>query len=259
MALGRRFLLYLKSLNPDSYSQLCEDMSVSSVFGQFFFTFFLIFLMMFALFIPAAIIGSEEFHARLAGFDQFTLGGNFSSPNPVTLVDNPLIVADLDGNATFDGEKLLLTKEGITWKTFYWFGESSLPWSELNDFKALPPNGVTALFVFFAPAFAFWGGLLLLAKYLFLIAFVSILGFFLPRFFKFVVSFSQTLKIALFSSAIMMSVEMLLFPFYRNFWLPLALFVCFFVIGLILVGERDLSESLGPHHKKKQPPKEVWD
>jgi hypothetical protein len=50
-----------------------------------------------------------------------------------------------------------------------------------------------------------------------------------------------------------MAVEMLLLPFWWNWWIPLILYVIFLAIGIALVGDRELSG------KKRKKSHEIWD
>ncbi len=262
MTLKRRLGLFLKTLNPDKYPDLCEQLSLPAAFGQFLFSFLLLFLLMAVLFIPGMFIQASKLQQAVGSFDELSLGGNFSASAPVTLLAKPLIVVDLRENASIGKAVVLLTKEGVSWKQWYFFGNESRPWSELTDAKAFSGGAYLLLGLFFLPALAFWAGVFLLIQYLALIVFFSLLALLIARLFRLHLAYTDSLKISLFSSIAMMFVEMTLFPFYLLFWLPFLLYLVSLVIGIALVGERDLKheKGKGKHGKDaKGSHLEIWE
>lgn len=255
MVLRQRFLTYLKTLNPEMYQELCSELSFLQAFIQFLFNFGMLFLVMLLLFIPAVIIGAPKLQEAVSEFDTFVLDGNFSAPRPIQLFETPRVAVDLSENATMDREQLLITKEGLVWKRWYLFGETVKSWSEIQDGKNVAEGFYLFVLVFLLPAFAFWVGVFLLGKYLLIAFFFSLLAFFIPRLFRFFISFSDALKVSLFAATLMATVEMLLFPFYRMFWLPFCLYLLLLSIGVALVADRHLD---GAPRKTKPRHHDLW-
>lgn len=255
MVTTRRLVLFLRTLNPGTYPKLCEEMPLGDAIKQFFFTFLLFLCVMSLLFFPAVMIGAPRFHASLGSFSSFSLDANISGEEPVTLVRNPYVVADLGPNATMGSATILLTKTGIEWKKYYLFGHSAATWDELRDARDYSDNSYSLLFLFLIPSIVFWVGLLLLVKNLLLVFVFCLLAFLVPRLWSFSISFANTCKVALYAASLMMLVEMTLFPFVRILWLPLLLYILFLIVGIVLVGERDLGDrpAKKTHHGKKEP------
>jgi hypothetical protein len=256
MKLSQRLVIFLKTLNPDSYPKLCEEFEVADAAKQFLFTFILLSVVMLLLFIPAVLIGAPRLQQAMASFDSFSLGGNFSASVPVVLLRAPLVVVDLRENATLTDQTLLFTKSDIQWRRWYLFGRDSVSWDEVRNAKAYSENAYTAVFLFLIPSLAFWLGLFLLLKDLLLILLFGLLAFLVPRLWRFRISPGDSLKVSFFASSIMLFVEMILFPFVRIPWLSPLLFLIFLAVGIALVGDRDLSERQRrkkPHSEKHEP------
>ena len=257
MKVSQRLRIFLKTLNPDAYTKLCDEFSVIDATKQFFFTFGLLFLVMLLLFIPAILVGAPKLTAAMESFDSFSIAGNFSAAQPITLLRAPLVVVNLSENATLSKETLLFTSKDIQWKRFYLFGHASKSWDALNDAKKYSEQEYTVLLFFLVPSLAFWLAAFLLVKDVLLILVFSLLACLLPRLWRFKIGLADTLKVALFSSSIMLLIEMVLFPFIRILWLPALLFVLFLVVGIALVGDRALDD---PVKKKAHPEKkEPWE
>lgn len=257
MQLSQRLLTFLKTLNPNTYQRLCEEFDVWDATKQFLCTFGLLFLVMLLLFVPSILVGAPKLSAAVESFDSLSVTGNVSASQPVVLLNDPLVVVNLSNNATLGKETLLFTNKDIEWKRFYFFGHSSQNWSVLTDAKTYSANEYTALLLFLAPSLAFWLGVLLLASDLVLILCLTLLAYLVPRLWGFRIGFADTLKVALFSSSIMLLIEMILLPFDRLFWLPVLLFIVFLAVGVAIVGERELGRDhpvkKKPHHEKPEP------
>ncbi len=253
-----RLGMLFKTLNPDAYDKLCREFSLLGAWKQFFFNYSILFALMLLLFVPAVLLGAAGLQAKLAGFDAFTLGGNFSASEPVVLLRTPDIVVDLTGDAAMTNEEVLFTKEGVSWKPWLLFGETSRTWDEISDLTGASRGALFLFLLFLAPSLAFWAGTLFLVGYLLIAIVASIFAFTLPRVWRHKVPYATALKLCLFAATVMMAVELLLLPFYRNWWLPVLLYVVFLAIGIALVGDRELSGGKGKDAKKGRQ-HEIWD
>lgn len=241
MSLGQRLSVLLQTLNPDAYSKLCAQMRLRDAFKQFFFNFIAIFILMLLLLIPGVLIGAPQLEQRIHTFQDSWIDGNFSATEPITLISDPKIIVDLSQNATLGNEKLLITTAGLEWKRYYFFGKTTKEWTNLRNVRDIPSGFYIAIILFLAPSIAFWFGILFIIKYLCMALLFGTLGFFIPKLWRHVLSFDNAIKVALYSTTVMMLIEMILFPFYRISWLPIALFFIFLIIGITLVGDRDIT------------------
>jgi len=235
MSLARRLSVFAKSFNPRSYTNLCKELRTGRAILQFFFTFLLLFVIMVIILVPVLLFAADKMQERLNTFDEFELGGTFEADLPITLLSRPLVRVDFN-NATLDKELVLLTKEGIEWRRWFFFGSASRSWDETNDVRELPPGFLFPLILFVTPAIAFWAGAILLIKYIILINLFGSLSLLAFRFTKVKVPFSDGFKVALLAATPMM-LEMLLFPFYRAWWIAPIIYIIFLIIGLYFVGK----------------------
>jgi len=247
MRFTQRIVTLLKSLNPDSYAKLCSEMKLGDVIKQFLFTYIILFALMLILLVSAAFVGAPALQQKLASFDSFTLGGNFSASAPVTLLTHPKVTINLQENATLDGSTVAFTKQGISWKRWLLFGSASRPWSSLTDVKTAGNGVYLALLVFLVPSIAFWAGLGFFALSAILVLLFGLLAWLVPRLWRVRLSVANAYKIAIFASTVMMAVQLLLFPFWRSWWLGPLLYALFLAIGVALVGEREYAL----HERKK--------
>ncbi|RME32181.1 hypothetical protein D6789_00400 [Candidatus Woesearchaeota archaeon] len=243
MRLTDRFTMILRALNPDTYPRLCAELSVKQALVQAAFTFLVFVILMAVLFIPAAVAGAHTLTERLGAFKEFKLGGEYAADR-ITLMQSPLIVIDLSANATLTDERVLITNEGVLWR-YLPLGESLLPWSDL-DARNPPPGLFTALFIFLLPSIIVWTALFHLVKYVVLIALFALLATLIPHAFRFKLSPVNAVKIALFSSTVLM-LELPLFPFWRHGIITLGVYTLFVALGVLLVGDRKIAKR-GPWH-----------
>lgn len=242
MQARQRLVLFLKTLNPDSYSKLCEEMRLGDALKQFLFTFSFLFFIMLLLFIPSVFVGAPRLAEQMGSFEKFSLGGEFEASEPITILNDPLVEVDLSENATLEDETLLFTERGIEWRTWYFFGRSAKSWDELKDAKGYSEDAYTAVLIFLIPSLAFWLGLVLLLEAFALALLFTILAYLLPRIWRLRISSADAFKVTLFSSSIMLLVQAILFPFVRVVWVPILIFAAFVAVGAFLVGDRDLSD-----------------
>lgn len=241
MALGERLTTLLQTLNPDAYTKLCAQLRLRDTIKQFFFNFFAIFILMLLLLIPGVLIGAPQLEQRMHTFQDSWIDGNFTAAEPIVLISDPKIIVDLSENATLGKEKLLITQGGVEWKRYYFFGKTTREWTDIQNVKDISSGFYTAIILFLAPSIAFWFGIVFILKYLIMAFIFGTLAFFIPKLWRHAISYNNAIKVALYSTTAMMLIEMILFPFYRISWLPIALFFIFLVIGITLVGDRDIT------------------
>jgi len=252
-----RLVALLKTLNPNAYDKLCKNFSLLDAWKQFFFNYSILFALMLLLFVPAVLFGASGLQEKLASFDTFTVNGNVSAGEPVVLLRAPDIVVDLTDDASMTNERVLFTKQGVSWKEWLLFGQTSKTWDELTDLTSASQDTLFLVLLFLVPSFAFWAGVLFLICYFSIVLVASVFAFLLPRVWRHKITYVTSLKLCLFAATIMMAVELLLLPFYRNWWLPVLLYVVFLAIGIALVGDRELSSERKDGKKAKR--HEIWD
>jgi hypothetical protein len=250
---SQRLLLIFKCLNPGTYAQLCAELSLWKSVKQFLFAFLIIFAMLLVLFVPAVFFAAPKLASTMSSFTTFSLGGNFSADGPVVILGDPRVVINLRPNVSLSDENLLFSRQGIEWKRWYFFGTAERSWESLRDATKLSSGFYAHVLLFLAPSIAFWLGIFFLVKYLLLSLLFGGLAFLVPMVWRHRISFANALKIALFAATASMLFEMLLLPFVRLPLIWFGLFLALLFIGVVLVGERELSnEEPVAHHRKKK-------
>ncbi|MBR9692338.1 hypothetical protein GOV07_00220 [Candidatus Woesearchaeota archaeon] len=247
---------FVKTFNPDAYEKLSHDQSLKQAWQQFAFNFALIFIVMLLLFVPAILLGAPALEAKLDSFSQLQLDANASASEPIQLMTKPDIVIDLTDEEVFDTEELLINNKGITWKRFLLFGEKTVPWSDARDLQGTNSGTFVALFIFLLPSVAVWASIFSLIGYAIVILICGTLAWLLPKIWRHKLSFATAMKLSLYAATVLM-LEMLLLPFWRNWWLFPLLYIIFLSIGVALVGERKLTHDR--HSRKKGKKHDIWD
>ncbi len=266
MKFKERLLIFLKSFNPDAHGDLAAKLSLWDAVKQFFFVFLLLFTVMLLLFIPAAFLDVSKLQSAISSFESFQLDGNVTASAPFVLVDSPKVGVDLSANASLRDEKVLFTSAGVEWKQWYFFGHARQPWDSLRDVTGMSSGAIAAAFLFLAPSMAFWLGVVLLLKYLFIVFVFGLLAWLVPRFWRTILPFGIALKLSLFASAVMLLVEMLVLPFTSIVWIPFLLYVLLLAVSVAIVGQRDFAgeEKRGKEkggkgeRKRPRPDLEIW-
>lgn len=230
------FMRVVQSFNPNAYSDLAEEKLRSSL-RHFFLQFIILFVIMALLFVPAYFVHADTLKTTFASFTTAELDGSFESAEPVVLIDSPRVV--FDANATSaKGAQIVLGSQEVFYKKYYWFGSTSAAYSDLRNLGALDARVVVFLALFIWPSLVFWSGMYILVKMFFFILLFSFLAWILVGAFKQSITYKRSLKVALYAAIPALVFEMLLFGFWRNAWVTLAIYLLFFIIGIALLSER---------------------
>jgi cellulose synthase/poly-beta-1,6-N-acetylglucosamine synthase-like glycosyltransferase len=92
--------------------------------------------------------------------------------------------------------------EGVAWKSYYFFGKSFVPWSDIKDLSDSESSTLFLLLLFLAPSIAFWIGITFLLFYIALILIFSVLAFLVPRIWRHTISYNHALKLCLFAATV---------------------------------------------------------
>ncbi|MBR9702449.1 hypothetical protein GOV10_00290, partial [Candidatus Woesearchaeota archaeon] len=117
----------LQSCNPLTYGDLSDEKFVSTV-RHFFTHFFILFVLMAFLFVPAFFMHADSVQGKLSLFTSANITGEFSSEQEIELLYSPRVV--FDENATGpQGAQVVFGNGNIFYRPFYFFGSSTLPYS----------------------------------------------------------------------------------------------------------------------------------
>ena len=173
--------------------------------------------------------------------DSASINYELDMSDPIIITeDNPKIIIDSTGQTTnITDEVLLITNKGL----FYNFnGPNIIKKEELADLSGSSDNIgklATVMVLLILPSILVISYFVYLLKYLFLILMFSFLGLIAVKFLNFRIKTKMILRIAIYSSTIMVLTDILAIPFYNNtYFIPVILYLIMFTIGLVMVGEK---------------------
>lgn len=235
----RSFMLRLfQNCNPAAYAELTDEKFSSSV-RHFFQHFFILFIIMAVLFVPAYFFHADEVQTKLGSFTSANISGDFNSDGPVELLSAPRVVFD-ENATTVQGAQVVFGEGNIYYKPYYFFGKGTLSYSDIESLSTASPQFIALLALFILPSLVFWAGMYVLLKTLFLVVIFSFLGALIVGSFRHSLKFKHAFQVGLYAATPAMLIEMLLFPFWWSVWLPLFVYLLFFVIGVLLLSERKI-------------------
>ena len=226
------------TLNPNNYSELSQE-TIPQTLKHFFTQFGLLLLILAVLFIPAYFLYATSLPDTMASFDNATIDGLFNAQEQVVLLNKPYVVFDEQATSA-QGAQLVITENKTYYNAYYWFGKRSIEHDDLTNLQSTNNPFLFFFAIFLLPAIIFWAGMYVLVKTLVLVLLFAILAWAIIGAFKQSITFTKTLQVGLYASLPVIIIEMILFPFWRGFWLYLLLFTVLFVIGVLLLSERKI-------------------
>lgn len=230
------FSLFAKSFNPRSYGFLADRFLADTLrYGLFLFVFS--FGIMLILFIPILATLSSDLQEKANQIDDFSLDGHVTLTRPVVIIKDPLVLMDFNRTYPTD-EKVLITKDSLFFKKYYWFGDEQVVFSDIKNLRNPEAIGLMAF-----AATLIIPGLLLLVLLVFLIKdsliilAIASLGFVVANLLKHQLSFSKSVRLAVFSGTLLVFLEFVLFPFWRSFWVPFLVFLVYYGLSIAHVGK----------------------
>ena len=226
----------LQTLNPNNYSELSQE-GLATTIKHFFVQYGLLLIILAILFIPAYFLYAATLPETMSSFDNATIDALFSSQEPIVLLQKPRIIFDEDAENA-QGAQLVITENVTYYNKFYWFGKRTIDHDDLTNLQSTENPFLFLLAIFLLPAIIFWSGMYVLAKTLILILLFAVLSWAFIGAFKQSITFTKTLQVGFYASLPVIIIEMLLFPFWRGFWVFLVLFTVLFILGVLLLSER---------------------
>lgn len=237
--LGKYVGMLIRSYNPDHYVRLMElpwkryvkfaAATLAVSLAIFLATF---------IFVSARYI--NDLPDTLEQVDTFHLSAEVETDHEVVLLSYPSIVLDM--NATGGKHDVVFTREGLFYPTFIFFGESFVPWDGIADLKqqtAERDRMLFALVLFLLPSIIFWFAVLSLLKLILVFGALVLLGYVLPRMFRYRMRFGETVKTAILAMPSVMFIGLGLSPVAPRpmFWWGTLVTVLVFALGVLLLSE----------------------
>ena len=242
------FIIF-KSLNPDSLKQLIEGKLKNSIV---YFSFLILFGLILAslLFLPQLVSFPNAMEEKFSKFDYFNISINQKMNSPLILTEEPLpkIVIDTTQERNRTDEDLLITETSMIRKSL--FGEEK---TEVESFSNILYNKdkirkfVIYTAIIMIPSLFVLGYLFYFIKFVLIILASWAIALLILKLTKHKFKPLKIFKIGLYSSSVMVLLEIITSPFIRLRLIPLLIYLGLFGIAVWMNVEKDLFIK----HKKK--------
>ncbi|MFA5797655.1 MAG: DUF1189 family protein [Candidatus Woesearchaeota archaeon] len=255
------FRTLAQSINPYAYHELREH-KFAYAMKYFCFLLLLLLAIMFILFIPALFYAPQDIQSAASNFNTFTFKSDISFDTPFIFMEDPLVV--FSKNATLGDATLLFTDNGVYYRSFIVFGKvQELPFDKETDIKndAYATRTLSMFLFFLGPSLFFWA-FVVFAIYFWIIIFITfLLGILLTRLLSIPLRLSRILKTAVYTSTILVVLQLILMPFYRLFYLPIIAYWILFIIVIVAIkdGEEKPGTSVAYDAPKHSSKSGIWD
>lgn len=247
MQLKPLFYTIFKSLNPDSYPELNQH-KFSYALKYFFFITILSIILMFMLFVPSIVNFHTFWTDKTNNFQVFQLNTTFSTNQSFNLFTDPVIKV-ANGFENLTDAKILITPDAIYYRTFYFFGAThAIPLDNNLDIKnsQTMKSKITMLIIFMLPSLFFWSIVFFSIYFWVIIIITFLIAYMFLWAFRLNINALTLLKTCIFASTILITLQLILMPFYRIIVIPLSAYWLLLIIVLLLI-----KDELKPHGKSK--------
>ena len=245
----------LYSLIPDRYKGQSKK-SYKDAFQYLLSILLVFFVIASILTMPKLLILPSYLLNQSGKITQFDLNPALLMSGPIIITEkSPLIIIDTTGNFTnLTMGKVLITDKNLFYKDSFrktraYGGEN---FSDITTHKSDLVKLVLWLIILTLPAVLIIVYFLFFVKYLLIIIISSLLAFVLTRLLKFILDFKEIVMIAFYSTTVMAFLEIIAIPLGISGFLfpipviygislslvPLTLFLIYFLLGIITVGEK---------------------
>ena len=240
-----------KAFYPNAYG-LLNKRKVKQALSYLFSFVFVCFAVMAILSIPKLLVMPTYIEKQMAKFNQFGITVNVDTKEPVLITNSsPYLIADTTGKYNnLSIGKFLLTKDSLYYQKFG--RQKVLNLGDYSNFvgKETRLNRLWfCVFIFMMPSIALFLYAIYLIKYIFIILLSALIAFGVTRAVKVAMEFKKLVVVAVYSSSIMIALEIITIPFFLDKYLmpftiffnisigliPLALFLCIYSIVIILL------------------------
>lgn len=252
MAFKELFYTIFKSLNPESYDELIHRRLSNSI-KYFFFITFLSLMLACILLLPALYSMPGYWNDKVSNFEELNINFSFQLKDSFYLLDDPAIRVEQKGSNLTDA-RVLITEDGIFYKSFILFGQKKV--IPLHDSYYLKGQQKTfsKLMFFIAPAIIFWTSVFFTLYFIVIVLVSVLLSTIIAWSLGSRIRFITVLKVGLYSSTILVLLQLLLLPFLRTVFIPLIAYWLLLLIILFLLRDEHKSHGsyVGPREDSKR-------
>lgn len=230
------FYTLFKSLNPYNYKELIENKFSQIIKYCFFILFFAIFLT-FILLIPAIYSTNEYISQGTSHFDNIILRSDVSVKDSFNILNTPLIRFENNTNNITD-EFLLITPETISYKSYLFFGsQKDITLKQDVDLASneRAKKAIGLIFFFMLPSLLFWSIIFSMIYFTIIIFLTLIVMLMISGILRINIGISRLLKVCMYSSTVLILLQLLLMPFFKVFALPLAIYWILILVVLFVL------------------------
>lgn len=175
-------------------------------------------------------------------FETFEININQTQKEGFFLLTKPDIYMDLNTNQTND-TKMAFLEKGIAYNKYLWWGKTQIAYKDLKDIKSPSMQNVLRLFlIIMVPGLVLLWIIIMIVKYCIIGLIFIPLGMIANKLFRQQGSWKDQTKAYIAMTVIFMIFDLLIFPFYRMYWIPLFVGIIFYLIVSLLIGKKHFSQ-----------------
>lgn len=234
-----------KSLFPGKYKHIIQP-PLRKVLAHFFILSTWGLLLFALLLVPGVLLTAQELTRGISTTERFDISMDVAQQAPVVLLFSPRVVLDTRPDAVPEGT-VFITNDTVHTPV------GVLDLDSLNDLSGNPSQTQTLLgiaLLALIPALAVLGYLYIVLKAFLLSLLAALLLFFVFKAFRYRLAFAKAWKVGLLAAIPMMTLEWVVLPFARLFWLPLIVFIVYAFLGSWLTAQKEFA--ITSHKKGKQ-------
>ncbi len=255
MGIGDFFKTIFLTLNPLSYRSLSAR-KYSDCFSYFFTVLFLAFCAMIILAIPMLASAKSDLRENMGKIQKLNVHVDLETSEPVLIPEkNTKIIIDTTGQYTnLSKGKVLITDKDLVKKrgmcllndNFCFLYKNKVTTTNLSENEDLLKdkekvvNSLTFWFLVLSPFLLLTAYLFFAIKYMLIIIVFSLLAYIITSIASFDIKARHIFKNAIYASTLMIILDIIAIPIgIKTYFIPLTIFVLFFVMSIIFVGESE--------------------
>ena len=248
------FILLLKSLNPKYYQDLGEK-DIKSAIKYFLALLLFSFIIMSIISIPKLMLIKSDLEKDTLQISKLDIEAKLETSGPILIPNGrPVISLDTTGNRTLDTEAILITDDTVHYRLFGKEYETKMGKYEFTEDKTVASKLIIKIVLFIMPSILTFYYIIYLLKYLLIIIPISFLASVFAKIVKNKVKFKQAISLSIYTSTIMVLLEILAIPFFIKDYLityspfiglyfsiiAITAYLTFFVTAIRINGNKNL-------------------
>jgi len=219
----------LRSFNPASAKYLTAEKKLVNSFVYFFALLFLTLFITTLLFIPTLLKYPKLVDDKIAKFDNLSITFNGEMNSQLIISEKPLILVDTSKN-NITNEFILVSKDKTYFSWLFVDREYDVSYTNILNSPEKIKNAVMTLTILLAPGIWIAIYLALAAKYILIILIAVAVSLIALKIAKREIRFTSLLKAGIYTSTIMILLDLIPKPFMNMRFIPILVFGVLFAI-----------------------------